>query len=83
MDKCGLVMVLVLIVLVVLMALMVMVPLEVMAADEGECHCDCPASIRAAQCCITQLGCRGAATHMFTHLGNCVCAHCVIFWTHL
>ena len=58
MDKCGLVMVLVLMVLKVLLALMVMVPLKVMAASDGECHCDGPASIRASQGCLTQLACR-------------------------
>ena len=56
MDKCGLVMVLVLMVLKVLLALMVMVPLKVMAASDGECHCDGPVPICASQGCLTQLG---------------------------
>ena len=65
-DKRGLLMVVVLTVLMVLMALMVMVLVKVMAARDGECHCDGPASIWASQCWRTRLGRSGAATHILT-----------------
>ena len=58
MDMCGLMMLLALMARMVLMALMAMVPRKVMAAICGEFHCDDPASIRAIQACLTQLGCR-------------------------